>query len=145
LPSRKKPFVGASVDNIRTCSCEDNCPDVVVEYKCPWKHRHIPPKEAFLSPEIGGEINGNTFTLKSGSRYYMQVQLEMFVTELDSCNFVVWTEHGILSVSIPYDETCMENALSKLERFWMHHVLPVMTNRLSNAHKGRKLIKIVYL
>ena len=74
LPSRKKSFVGASVDNIRTCSCEDNCPDVVVEYKCPWKHRHIPPKEAFLSPEIGGEINGNTFTLKSGSRYYMQVQ-----------------------------------------------------------------------
>jgi hypothetical protein len=102
-------------------------------------------KKHFYLQEFGGEINGNTFTLKSGSRYYMQVQLEMFVTELDSCDFVVWTEHGILSVSIPYDETCMENALAKPERFWMHHVLPVMTNRLSNAHKGRKLIKIVYL
>ncbi len=77
LPSRKKPFVGVSVDNIRTCSCEDNCPDVVVEYKCPWKHRHIQPKEA-----------------------------------------LVWTEHGILSVSITYDETFMENALAQLERFW---------------------------
>ncbi len=139
LPSRKKPFVGVSVDNIRTCSCEDNCPDVVVEYKCPWKHRHIQPKEAFVSPEIGGEINGNKFTLKSGSRYYMQIQLEMFVTELHSCDFVVWTERGILSVSITYDETFMENALAQLERFWMCHVLPVMAKRLNDAHKGRKI------
>ena len=146
LPSRKKPFVGASVDNIRTCCCEGNCPDVVVEYKCPWKHRHVPPKEAFVSPEIGGEMNENKFALKNGSRYYMQVQLQMFVTELDNCDFVVWTEHGVLSVPVKYDKIFMENALVQLERFWMHHVLPVLAQRLVNTHKGRKtIIKIGYL
>ena len=47
-------MIGASVDNIRTCKCNVDCQDIVVEYKCPWKHRDQPPKEAFLTPEIGG-------------------------------------------------------------------------------------------
>lgn len=140
LPSTKKPFVGASVENIRTCGCKENCPKAVVEYKCPWKHRHIPPKEAFLTPEIGGEKKGTEFTLKRGSRYYPQVQLQMFVTELGSCDFVVWTEHGILSVTVPYDATFMGTAIEEMGRFWIHHVLPFMAQRLNicNVHQGKE-------
>ena len=37
--SKSKPFLGVSVDNIRMCSCATNCPNIVVEYKCPMKHR----------------------------------------------------------------------------------------------------------
>jgi hypothetical protein len=36
---KDKPTIGASVDNIRTCKCNVDCQDIVVEYKCPWKHR----------------------------------------------------------------------------------------------------------
>ena len=38
LNSKSRPFIGASVDNIRLCSCATNCPHIVVEYKCPMKH-----------------------------------------------------------------------------------------------------------
>ena len=55
------------MDNIRTCCCEGNCPDVAVGYKCPWKHRSRCPKDAFVSPEIGGEMNANKLALKNGS------------------------------------------------------------------------------
>ena len=76
----------------------------------------------------------------------MQVQLQMFVTELDNCDFVLWTEHGVLSVPVKYDKIFMENALVQLERFWMHHVLPVLAQRLVNTDKGKKtIIKIGYL
>ena len=35
LISRKRPFIGASLDNVRTCGCAENCSEVVVEFKCP--------------------------------------------------------------------------------------------------------------
>ncbi|CAB3980242.1 Carboxypeptidase D [Paramuricea clavata] len=77
LISKKKPYVAASTDNILSCSCAENCPDVVVEYKCNWKHRTIPVKEAFLTPEIGGEQVGDKLYLKTSSCYYLQIQLQM--------------------------------------------------------------------
>ena len=36
------------------------------------------------------------------------------MTELDNCDFVVWTEHGVLSVPVKYDKIFMENALVQL-------------------------------
>ena len=69
----------------------------------------------------------------------MQVQLQMFVTELDTCDVVVWTEHGVLSVSIRYDASFMETALEMMKRFWVHHVLPFMIKKLNigNVQKGK--------
>lgn len=71
--------------------------------KCPWKHRDLHPKQAFLTPEIGGIKNGNEFALKPTSQYYFQVQLQMFVSELTSCIFVVWTNKGIFTVEVLYN------------------------------------------
>ena len=69
----------------------------------------------------------------------MQVQLQMFVTELDTCDFVVWTEHGVLSVSIQYDASFIKTALEMIEIFWVHHVLPFMIKKLNigNVQKGK--------
>jgi hypothetical protein len=72
-------MIGASVDNIRTCSCNEDCENVVVEYKCPWKHRNITAKEAFVTPEIDGKVEDNIFSLRTTASYYFQVQLQMFV------------------------------------------------------------------
>ena len=43
--SKKKPFLGASVDNIRSCKCSPDCGITVVEYKCPWVHRNSDQKK----------------------------------------------------------------------------------------------------
>ena len=97
LISEGKPYLAACVDNIRSCSYANNCPEVIVEYKCPWKHREKTAKEAFLTVEIGGEQVGDKLFSKKASRYYLQINLQMFVAELESCDFVVWTEKGILA------------------------------------------------
>lgn len=135
LISKKKKFLGASPDNIRTCQCSDGCPNIVVEYKCPWKHRELHPKQAFLTKEIGGSETNGTFCLTSDSKYYYQIQTIMFVAELSLCDFVVWTIQGIFCLRVCYDAKFMENVCNKLELFWMSHVLPCMMNEAStNVH-----------
>lgn len=131
LISPSKPFLGASVDNIQKCQCSDGCPVRVIEYKCPWKHRDLHPKEAFLTPEIGGIQKGNNFALKSSSNYYFQVQFQMFVSGLTLCTFVVWTNQGIFTVDVPYDPSFMSVVCAKLEKFWTSQVLPFLLSEVS--------------
>jgi hypothetical protein len=130
LISKTKPFLGASLDNIQTCECVESCDAAVVEYKCPWKHRHLQPKEAFLTPEIGGVKDGNVFSLKTTCPYYFQVQLQMFVSELTLCNFVVWTEKGIFTLPVTYDARFMSNVCEVMEKFWLVNVLPFLMSEL---------------
>ena len=80
--------------------CSDGCPVRVVEYKWAWKHRDLHPKQAFLTPEIGGIQNGNKFAFKCSLNYYFQVKLQMFVSSLTWCIFVVWTNKGIFTVEV---------------------------------------------
>jgi hypothetical protein len=130
--SKNKSFMGASVDDIRSCECADNCQNVIVEYKCPWLHRDLDPKEAFLTKEIGGCEIGNTFRLKRDAKYFYQIQMQMFVLGLKSCDLVVWTTKGIKNIEIPYESTFMETVCIKLEKFWISQVVPLMLPAVSD-------------
>ena len=116
LISTQKPFIGASLDNICTCDCAESCPDIEVEFKCHWKHRHLSPKESFLTPEIGGQKVRNDFSLKRQTLYYFQVQIQMFVAGLTLCDFVVWTTQGLFSVAVPYDTSFIATYLRNIAK-----------------------------
>ena len=131
LISDKKPFIGASLDNIRSCQCSTGCPDVVVEYKCPWKHQDKHPKDAFITPEVGGVKKGNVLALSPSSKYYFQVQLQMYVANLTECDLVIWTGQGIYTNHVKSDPAFMESVCHKLEIFWKINVLPVMLASVS--------------
>lgn len=124
--SKRKPFLGASPDNIRSCKCKHGCQNVVVEYKCPFNHREKDPKEAFVSKEVGGMKNNGKFSLKPSTRYFYQVQLQMFVCEPTACDFVLWTTKGIFVVQVTFEPKFMESICGTLERFWVTHVIPRM-------------------
>ena len=81
-----QPFMEANLDNIRSCECVTGCPKVVVEYKCPWVHKNNDPRLAFLSKEIGGVLVNCKYSLKTICKYYYQVQMQMFVSGLSSCD-----------------------------------------------------------
>ncbi len=135
LISNKKPFVGASLDNIRRCRCSTNCPPVVVEYKRPWKHRDLDPKEAFLTQEIGGLKKDQTDLLSTSSQYFYQVQLQMFVANLMQCDFVVWTRKGIHTVQLPFNKRFFQQVCGKLAKFWKTNILPLLVSKLSEEIK----------
>ena len=65
------------------------------------------------------------FALKNNSQYYYQVQQQMFVCGLSICDFVVWTEEGAYTVTLPYDEAFVDVMCRKIDDFWIGHVLPV--------------------
>ena len=88
------------------------------------------PKEAFLTPEIGGTVSKNGFALKP-SEYYFQLQLQMFqVSELSLSILVVWTKQGVFTVEVPFNASFMTEVCSKLEMFWFQQILPFMMNTL---------------
>ena len=128
--SKQKPFLGASPDNIATCKCKPPCKSVVVEYKCPWLHKDLEPKQAFLKPEIGGMHVNGVFSINPSSRYYYQVQTQMFVTELENCHFVVWTNKGIFCHVVSVDSTFVEKIYPKVNMFWVTYVVPEMMKKL---------------
>ena len=86
------------------------------------------PKEAFLTPEIGGIVSENGFPLKPSSQYYFQLQ--MFVSELSLNILVVWTKQGVFIVEVPFNPSFMTKVCSKLEMFWSLQIFPFITYNL---------------
>ena len=82
--------------------------------------------------EIGGEKIGNNFSLKQQSKYYLQVQVQMFVAELQSCVFVVWTEQGIFSVAVLHDSEFIKTVLHQLG-----HVLEASCSTINGTEAGK--------
>ena len=122
----KKPFLGVSVDNIRRCKRIPDCGATVVEYKCPWVHRGNDPKKTFVSKEIGGILTGNSYCLQKNSKYYYQVQMQLYVFGAKICDFVVWTTKGIHVVPVPFEPSFMHSVCVNLEKFWVTQVVPLL-------------------
>ena len=59
----QKPFIGASVDDLRSCECSCKCGNVVVECKCHWVHRNNDPKDEFVSQQVGRVLHDWKFLL----------------------------------------------------------------------------------
>lgn len=82
---------------------------VIVEIKCPFKHR-------LEKPESAGYLENNK--LKKNHMYYTQVQLQMHVTKIHLCDFVVWTTRGIFIQSIAYDEVFVNENLKYIDKYF---------------------------
>jgi len=146
--SKTKPFLGASPDNITSCKCTPQCESIVAEYKCPWSHQDLDPKEAFLQPEIGGMWQNDQFFLKEKSRYFYQIQLLMHVAELQKCDLVVWTRKGIFCHQVSYAPLFVERVCIKLKRFWLTSVVPHMLEKFHDGYSkssGKNLVGFFYI
>lgn len=119
------PFLAASPDGISTCDCHG---DAVLEIKCPFKYKDL------CSTEIL-QIQDTTFcldaygNLKKTHQYYDQVQTQMLVTNYTQCNFVIWTEPGLVIVSVPRDEDHIANLLHHTKVFVETYLIPELLNK----------------
>ena len=62
-----------------------------VEVKCPATKASLTTDESCQDPTVCLEKIGDEIKLKTTQRYYMQVQMQIFVTNADFCDFVMWT------------------------------------------------------
>ena len=85
----KWPYLGASPDGVVTCSCFSKG---VVEIKCLFCHRNDAIVESSDDKQFClKKDSNNCLQLDHLHAYYYQVQTQIFVCEVDYCDFVVCT------------------------------------------------------
>ncbi|KAH3822281.1 uncharacterized protein LOC127881093 [Dreissena polymorpha] len=122
LVHQQKPFIAVSVDGVVKCAC---CPNRLLEIKCPYKHREkkiqdIKDKDFCLNEE--GE-------LKRSHRYYTQIQLQMYVHDVQSCDLFVYTSVDSVVATVSRDDDFCQKLVSKCEDFFFKFVLPELVSR----------------
>ncbi len=69
--------------------------------------------------------------LKLNHRYYSQVQFQMFVLNVQYCDFVICTDINKHRQRIFFDKSFSQNQVSKSESFFFNHVLPeILTSKM---------------
>ena len=110
------PYIGASPDGVISCEC---CPKGVLEIKCPFCHRDecisdaVTNDKNFCLTEADGRIS-----LDHKHPYYYQVQTQIFVCDVQYCDFCVCTFSGDEESTIHIERIFRNNA------FWKDQCLP---------------------
>ncbi|KAJ8909797.1 hypothetical protein NQ315_015317 [Exocentrus adspersus] len=121
------PAFGASPDGLQSCDC---CGEGTVEVKCPYVLRNMDivsyanGKNSCLTV-IDGDIG-----LKKDHAYYYQVQLQMKVTNLPFCSFVLWSPNEIFVETILSNEDFWACEYPKAKQFHEKVILPELLGRL---------------
>ena len=122
----KWPFIGASPDGIIECDC---CGKGTVEIKCPYSHRAESIEKAAMSDKQFCLIQqGDSLHLDYSHAYYYQIQAQLFVCDVQHCDFCVFTcpegKTNIHVERIRKDEEFWEECAKKYEDFFTTYLLP---------------------
>uniref|UniRef100_A0A672J7X2 YqaJ viral recombinase domain-containing protein n=1 Tax=Salarias fasciatus TaxID=181472 RepID=A0A672J7X2_SALFA len=114
----KFPEVGASPDGLVQCNC---CGRGCIEIKCSYKYRDLTVSEACSRSDRDFclELHEGEIRLKPEHPYYKQVQTQIFVTETEYCDFIVWTKKDFAVVRVAPDAELWAALLEKAEQFFV--------------------------
>lgn len=118
--SESHPFIGGSPDGLVAVA-------TVLEIKCPYSIRNdkISAKNLDYLVERDGEL-----FLRESSKYYYQVQTEMFVTGRQFCDFIVWTTHDMARLSVSRDDHVIQNVIiPKVKDFFENYMIKALVKK----------------
>lgn len=117
------PYLGASPDGLVSN-------DSVIEVKCPYTGRYeqIVPGKHFSFLEFNGK---GEIVLKHNSKYYFQIQGQLYISTRKYCYFVVFTFKDLFVQKIELDQQyCEGSLLPKLELFYVQQFRPFLSSLL---------------
>ena len=122
------PFIAASPDGVVNCKC---CEKIIIEIKCPYTHRNDSIEVAvFNDKNFCLEVHEDTLRLNRNHAYYYQVQTQMFVCNVNYCDFCVCTfpvnseDCGLFLERIPRDDNLWNTIVTKSKQFFVTCLLP---------------------
>ena len=115
-------YIGASPDGISTCKCKAVHSRKLVEVKCPYSFRIMNAKDAAKEKGLKEGSNGE-LQMDNTCPYFPQVQGQMGVCRVDTCDLVVYTAKGITVVPVQFDNQYFMNMLEKLHAFFVNIIL----------------------
>lgn len=110
----------------------------LVEIKCPYtcedtvivdKNEKISLVDYYLILNVDGKPQ-----LKRSHIYYTQIQVSLYVTGLTVCQFLVFSRHNSILIEILRDDDFLKMVIPKVEYFYFHHYLPVLSNNYKELH-----------
>ncbi|CAC5361531.1 unnamed protein product [Mytilus coruscus] len=118
LINPKYPFMGASPDGRVSCDCFE---DILVEIKCPYCQR---------TAEISDRITDGSLRLDKGHAYFYQIQCQLMVAEVQSCDFVVWTKADFYKERITIDNLFCIDMVERSSLFFKKAILPELIGKV---------------
>ena len=110
----KWPWLGCSPDGI-----VDGCKGI--EVKCPYSFRDFTITECCKDKKFFMTLKNNEPVLKESHQYYIQCQGVMAIAELDTLDFVVYTEKGLYVQCIKFNKDKWDNTfLPELTNFYFN-------------------------
>lgn len=139
--SKKIPYIGATPDGIINCQC---CGKGCIEIKCPYCLRNASPQDII---ENSAFLNKIDKTLDKDHAYHYQIQTQLFATELQFCDLVVWTKETIFIQRIYPDTPFWDKFLDKSTLFFNKIIMPellskIWTNKKENSCKAPTVVKL---
>ena len=120
----KWPHLGASPDGLVECAC---CGQGTCEIKCPFCSRDKTAEDAARQKNSCLlEIN-DRLTIDRQHAYYYQVQAQMFICEVEFCDFILWTECDVHVERVLPDNNFWENVVAKATKFFFNGVFHGVT------------------
>lgn len=120
------PYIGASPDGLVNCKC---CGAGVCEIKCPYSAKDRQPTDPANEKNYCLKQDGDSVYLDKSHAYFYQIQCQLFVCNMDYCDFIVWTPHGMFIEKIMPDAEFWSNAVAKATEFFYKGILPEIVGK----------------
>lgn len=129
IVSTQESILAATPDGLIHCDC---CGDGCLEIKCPYTmlDKSVNIKQfAALKNSCLISKNNNEYGLDKKHAYYFQVQLQMYVTETNYTDFMVWSKKDILIERIYFDKIFVESNICKAKKLHSNVIVPELLVR----------------
>lgn len=121
------PWLGYSPDGI---SFRDGRPPILLEVKSPVLGKSQKAAELARAKKLPYvKQDGENFVLNRRHSYFSQVQLGMFLLNLDVTHFVIYSKVKSLILTVHRCNTHIDQLVTKLQFVYFQHVLPELAKR----------------
>lgn len=118
--SNNYPECGASPDGICSCDC---CGQYILEIKCPF-NINKDGIEFYSQKNYEIAFENNQYKLKSTSKWYYQVQMQLYVTNTNFCHFFVWSPKNVFMEKIYKDDALWRIAYPIAQKYFREFLVP---------------------
>jgi len=136
------PYVGASPDGIINCKCHGKG---ILEIKCPYCFKGCLLEEAIEDAGFCLEQENDEWQLKKNHAYFYQIQMQMAVTKVSYCDFVVWSQTNHVIVTVKFDKGFYDSKLDLVKHFFVYGMLPEIIGKWYTRKPVSDLDNIVHI
>ena len=103
------PYLAATPDRIRNCDC---CGKILLEVKSLFSKRNL---VSHIAAQDYLQKKGKVYFLREESNWNYQIQGQLGLARMEQCDLIIYTQKGIMVVSVAFNQSLWEQMLLKLK------------------------------